>query len=166
MARSTALRVASRSARSATSASSAPISAHRLTGDLDRRHEVGCGERLDHVGHRTGVAGPLHELALGERGEHHDRGDPGAGDPLGGGDAVEDRHLDVQDHQVGAVLLGQLDRLLAVAGLPDDVVPLLGEHLGEVHADQRLVLGDHDAARLRGGHRIRLSGAGPAPPIR
>ena len=55
---------------------------------------------------------------------------------------------------------------LAVRGLADDVVPLLGEHLGEVHADQRLVLGDDDAARLRDGHRVRLSGADPAPPIR
>ena len=85
-----------------------------------------------------------------------------ARDPLGRGDAVEDRHLDVEDDQVGPVLLGQLDRLVAVAGLADDVVALLGEHLGEVHADQRLVLGDHDAAGLRGGHRVRLSGAGPA----
>ena len=40
---------------------------------------------------------------------------------------------------------------LAVLGLPHDVVPLLLEHLGEVEADQRLVLGDHDAGR-GGGH--------------
>ena len=60
-----------------------------------------------------------------------------AGDPLGGRDPVEDRHLHVEDHQVGLQLLGQLDRGRAVAGLADDVVTLLGEHLGEVHPDQR-----------------------------
>ena len=76
------------------------------------------------------------------------------GDPLGRGDAVEPGHLDVEDDQVGAVLLGERDRGLAVAGLADDVVALLDEHLGEVHADQRLVLGDDDAAGpgLYGAH--------------
>ena len=45
----------------------------------------------------------------------------------------------------GRCSVDQLDRLLAVAGLADDVVALFGEHLGEVEPDQRLVLGDHDA---------------------
>ncbi len=134
--------------------------------DLDRRHEVGPGERLDQVGHRARVAGPLDELALGERGEDHHRRDPVARDALGGGDAVEHRHLHVEDHQVGPLLLGQVDGPGAVRGLPHDVVPLLGQHLGEVHPDQCLVLGDDDATRLGSGHRVRLSGAGPAPSVR
>ena len=46
----------------------------------------------------------------------------------------------------GRSSLGQLDGLGPVAGLADDVVPLLGEHLREVHPDQRLVLGDHHGA--------------------
>ena len=103
-------------------------------------------ERLDQVGHRAGVPGPLDQVALAERGQDHHRRDPLGRDPLGGRDPVEDRHLHVQDDQVGPQLLGELDRLLAVAGLADDVVALLGEHLGEVHPDQRLVLGDDDAA--------------------
>ena len=51
------------------------------------------------------------------------------------------------------MLLGELHRGGAVAGLADDLVALLGEHLGEVHPDQHLVLGDHDAAgrALRAG---------------
>ncbi len=44
-----------------------------------------------------------------------------------------------------------VDRLLPVLGLPDDVVPLFLEHLREVEADQRLVLGDHDAGCTAGG---------------
>ena len=63
-------------------------------------------------------------------------------DLLGGGDAVEHRHLHVEDDEVGPELLGELDGLLAVAGLADDVVALLLEHLLEVEADERLVLGD------------------------
>ena len=45
----------------------------------------------------------------------------------------------------GRMLLRELHRPLPVAGLRDDVVPLLGEHLGEVEPDQGLVLGDEDA---------------------
>ena len=51
----------------------------------------------------------------------------------------------------GRSSLGQLDRGRPVTGLADDVVPLLGEHLGEVHADQDLVLGhDHGPGGSRG----------------
>ena len=81
-------------------------------------------------------------------------------DPLGRGDAVELGHLDVEHDQVGAVLLDQLDRPLAVAGLAHDVIPLLAEHLGEVEPDQRLVLRDHDARarRASGACRSREQG--------
>ena len=44
----------------------------------------------------------------------------------------------------GSQLAGLLDRGLAVGRLTGDDVALLGEHLGEVHADQRLVLDDQD----------------------
>ena len=102
---------------------------------LDRRHQVGLGERLDQVGHRAGVARPLDEVALAERGEDDDRGDPLLGDPLRGGDPVEHGHLDVEDHQVRAVARSASSTAVcAVAGLAHDVVPLLGEHLREVHA--------------------------------
>ena len=151
LARSTALRVSSRSVRSATSASSIASSANRLTAISIAGTRSRLGERLDQVGHRAGVAGPLDQLALAERGQDHDRRDPLAGDLLGRGDPVEDRHLDVEDDQVRPVLLGELDGGRPVAGLADDVVPLLGEHLDEVHADQDLVLGHHD-------------GPGPGPP--
>jgi hypothetical protein len=133
--------------------------AHR---QLDRRHQVADVERLDQIGHRPGVPGPFHQLALGERGQHHHRRNPLPGDVLGGGDAVQDRHLHVEDDQVGPQLLGEPDRLLPVTGLADDVVPLLGEHLLQVHPDQDLVLGDDDAVGLLQalGHvrQVRASG--------
>ena len=43
----------------------------------------------------------------------------------------------------GRCSIGELDRRLPVAGLADDGVALLLQHLLEVEADQRLVLGDH-----------------------
>ena len=71
-------------------------------------------------------------------------------------DAVEARHLHVEDDEVGAVLLGEAHRLLAVAGLADDGEALLLEHLLEVEPDERLVLRDHHPPALR--LRIRLVG--------
>ena len=61
------------------------------------------------------------------------------------------------------MLLRELDCPLPVAGLRHDVVPLLGEHLGEVEPDQGLVLGDHHPAwgGLLSVHRGRVSGGRP-----
>jgi hypothetical protein len=75
---------------------------------------------------------------------------------LGRADAVEHRHLDVHDDDVGSVLLDELDRLFPVARLPDDVVARLGEHLGEVEPDQGFVLRDDDAQPPRAPGAARL----------
>ena len=48
----------------------------------------------------------------------------------------------------GLSALGQVDGLLAVAGLADDLVALLAQHLGQIHPDERLVLGDEHAVRF------------------
>ena len=65
-------------------------------------------------------------------------------------------HLDVEDREVGLELADELDRLVAAAGLADDVVALLLEELLEVEADDRLVLGDDDAGgRVGGSTRVR-----------
>ena len=84
---------------------------------------------------------------------------------LRGGDPVQHRHLDVEDHQVRAQLLGEVDGLLAVAGLADDLVALLGQHLGEVHADECLVLGDDDAAYGGSGGAVGLRHGRKASPL-
>lgn len=127
---------------------------------LDGKHHVALAERLHEVRHRPGIPGPLHEVALRERGEHQDRRDGLLRDLLGGGDPVEDRHLHIEDDQVRLVLPGQLDRLLPVSGLTDDRVPLFFEHLFEVEADERLVLGDDDAGRQRRDVRLVVVGGG------
>src|SRR5882724_1332596 len=125
-------------------------------GDLDRRHQVRLLERLHQVRHRTGRPRPLHQITLAERSQNHDRSDAPAGDPLRRRQAVHDRHLDIEDDQVRAQILGQTNGSLAVAGLTDDVVALFDEHLGQVQPDEGLVLGDqHPLALgtcLRVGH--------------
>ena len=52
------------------------------------------------------------------------------------------------------MLAGELDGGSAVSRLPHHEVALLGEHLDEVQADERLVLGHDDATGLlgRAGH--------------
>ena len=77
--------------------------------------------------------------------------EPLAGDGARGGEAVHARHLDVEDGEVGVELAHELDRVVAAAGLPHDLVVLLLEDLLEVEADDRLVFGEDDAYGL--GHR-------------
>ena len=48
----------------------------------------------------------------------------------------------------GRRAVSQLHGRLAVAGLGHDLVPLFLQHLLEVQADQRLILGDHDAQQI------------------
>ena len=87
-----------------------------ITG-LDRRDEIGDGERLDEVGHGTGVAGPLHQVTLAEGGQHDHGGDALGRDDGGRRDAVELGHLDVGDDQIGPMLTGEFDGLFPVGGL-------------------------------------------------
>ena len=151
LARSTALRVSSRSVRSATSASSADDLGEPGAGDLDRRDQVGLAERLDHVGHRARLAGPLDQLALAERGQHDDRGDAARSAICSA--ALIPSSLGILTSittRSGRSSRGQRDGRLAVAGLADDVVALFGQHLDQVEPDQRLVLGDDHAGRACG----------------
>ena len=114
---------------------------------LDGGHQVGLGERLHQVGHRARVPGPLHQLALGEGGQDKDRRDPLGGDPLGGRDPVEDRHLHVEDGQVRASSCRAQRPTRRRRPRPRPGSPLF-EHLLQVEADQGLVLGDHDTQRV------------------
>lgn len=110
---------------------------------------ITLAERLHQIRHRPGVPRPLHQITLGERGQHQNRRDGLLRDLLGGGDPVQDRHLHIEDHQIRPVLPGQLDGLLTVTGLADDRIAFFFEHLFEIEADQGLVLCDDDACRQR-----------------
>ena len=58
-----------------------------------------------------------------------------------GRDAVHHRHADVQAHDVGLDLAGELDRLAAVTGLADDLDALgVGEQRGDAPPHDRVVV--------------------------
>jgi hypothetical protein len=63
----------------------------------------------------------------------------------GGLQAVEDRHGNVEDDQVGPALNGEVDGFLAVAGFGAEFVILLGlKHFAERFADEGIVVGDEN----------------------
>ena len=122
-------------------------------GNFDRRDELVLLERLHEVRERAGVARLLDQVALTERCEDQH------GRVLVGRDRgrrlqpVHAGHLDVEDREVGPVLLDELDGFVPAAGLAYDLVPLFLEGLLQVEADDGLVFGDDDTD----GHRILLS---------
>ena len=112
---------------------------------LDRGQQVALLERLHQIREGARVARLLDEVVLRERGEDQHRGEPLARDGARRGEAVHARHLDVEDRELGLQLAHELDRLVAAAGLADDLVALFLEDLLEIETDDRLVFGDHDA---------------------
>ena len=69
-----------------------------------------------------------------------------APDLAGRVDAVHDRHLEVHQDDVGAPLAGEPYRLLAVAGVADDLEPLVGaEREPEGFGEEVMVVRDQDA---------------------
>lgn len=79
-------------------------------------------------------------LVGGESGEHEHAGArDGAGDFGDRGEAVEDRHDDVEQRDVGAVRDSQFDGLTPVGRLSDDLDLRIG---GDSGAGQRFVVGE------------------------
>ena len=98
----------------------------------------------------TGPEGLEHVVVPLEGGEDDDPAPQGRllADPSGGLQAVHLRHLDVHEHDIGLVLPGHDDGLLAVACLADDLQVVLGlQDHSEPGSHHRLVVGEHDADR-------------------
>jgi len=114
--------------------------------DLDGRSEVRGREGFDDVGHDARIARSLDEFLLAERGEHHHRGNTLLANLLGSADAIKHRHPDVHQHQIRFELPAEGNGLLAIAGLGHDLITRVDQHLDEVQADERLVLGNKDAS--------------------
>ena len=101
-----------------------PVLLEARHGHVDGGDELAALERLDQVGGDAGVTRLLDQVALAEGGQDEHRHPVVGGDAPGRLDAVDPRHLDVEDGEVGSVLSHELDRLVAAAGLPHDLVPL------------------------------------------
>nr|VTO99647.1 hypothetical protein BIN_B_03110 [Mycobacterium riyadhense] len=117
---------------------------------FNRRDEIADGEGFDQVGHRPRITSAFNQITLTEGGQHDDRRDAFTGDLRRSVNPVATRHLDIHDHKIGLMTLGQFHGFLAIAGFPDDLVPLLSQHFGEVHPDERFVFSDENPARLSG----------------
>ena len=101
-------------------------------GHLDSRQQLVLLEGLDQISERPSVAGLLDEIALAESREDEHRRSPVHVYLTRRRQPVESRHLDVQDHQVGSVLLGQLHGFVPAAGLTNNVKALLFENLTQI----------------------------------
>ena len=133
-------------------------------GVLDEEPGRAGSERLEHV---------LVELER-RQDEHADVGEVGVGgDRLRRSEPVEPGHPDVHQHDVGALGPDERQGRLAVAGLADDLDPLLAvEQDPEPGPDELLVVGEHDPDHGRPSHTTRTryppAGSGPivaAPPV-
>src|SRR5690606_30519833 len=140
----------------------------------DRRGQLPRRAVLHQEGHRPGLHGGAQVAGPAEGGQdHHPAAGHGRADPLGGRDAAAAGHLDVEQRDVGPLRRGDGDRLLAVAGLADDLdVGLQPEQRGERAPYHALVLGqhhsDHPASSAPAGTwtRRRKPPSGPGPASR
>src|ERR1043165_5687861 len=92
---------------------------------LDGGNELTLLERLHEIRKRAGIARPLDEIALAERGEDQHRGAMFRGDLSRRGEAIEARHLDVEDGEIGFEVADELHALVPATGPPHHVVTLL-----------------------------------------
>src|SRR3546814_68809 len=103
------------------------------------------------VGEGSGIPRLLDQIPLREGGEDEDGGLAVGGDLPRRFQAVDPRHLDVEDGEVGGEVADQLDGFVAPSCLAHDVVALLLEGLLQVEADDGLVFGDDDAGAHQRG---------------
>ena len=104
-----------------------------------------------------GRCGSLDRLSLTERGDHYHGGKLLPADLLGCRQPVAPGHRHVEQHHVRAQRPRQRHRGLAVRGLADDVISLFTQHLDEIHADQRLIFGDHNGPGVGHVHQPRCA---------
>ena len=131
--------------------------AHALQGLFDAGAVEGLEEVVDGV-YVKGADGVLvisgGEDDLGERmGFAGGAGLAEAEEALDGGEAIEAGHLDVEEDEIGVVLLNELDGLNAVAALGEDIDAAdLVEEVAELFASELFVVddegGDGHAGRL------------------
>ena len=119
-----------------------------LSDDPDRGDELLGRRVLQEVAAGAGAQGGVHVLVEIERGEHEHLGVAVVArrDQPSGLDAVQDRHPDVHEHDVGTGPLAELDAEPTVLGITDDFdVGLRVEDHAEAVAHQRLVVDDRDS---------------------
>ena len=110
---------------------------------LDAGQELHPAEGLGQVVVGPGVEPPYLVALGGERRQHEDGHVAHVPDPLEDLPPVEVGHADVEDHQVGLLLVEEADAVAAQHGLGDRET-LAFEHRPQELPDVRLVLDDED----------------------
>ncbi len=100
------------------------------------------------------LTGLLLHRRVEQGGEHHDlvRG-LGRAERPDGAQALGAGEDQVEDHHVGAVLLGQDERGGRAGGVAHDVVPVVDEHRQQETAEAVVVVGEHDGGHERRAYR-------------
>ena len=109
---------------------------------LQRLLETIAAERLQQVVDRVHLEGLQRVLVVG--GDEHDRRHPIGADLLDDAKAVAHRHLHVEEHQIGMLMLNRADRLLAVGAFADELdVFFLRQQPDDTLARHRFVVHHH-----------------------
>ena len=137
----------------------------RVEQHLDVGHPV-----LEQVAEAAGVLpGQVGDVAALQRlGEQQDA-EPGVAlaeleRRLGALVRVRRRHPDVDDRDVGCVLVDHGEQLVGVGGPGHDVDPRLGEQVGQAVAQQPGVVGDHDPHGSTASTVVPVAAAGDGEP--
>src|SRR2546430_5779938 len=112
-----------------------------LQGFVQRFDQCTLFERFDDEADHACVDRAGDQLAVPVGGQHDDRDEPLGEDGARGFDAVESRHLHVEDDDVGAKLECELDRFMTIARRAADVEAGRLEQTLQVEPDQRLIFG-------------------------
>jgi hypothetical protein len=128
--------------------------------DADRGHELLLGDILEQEAARPRAQRLVDVLVEVEGGEHEHARPVGHRDAARGLDAVDARHADVHEHDVGQCLPRARDRLGAVARLADDLdVGLRAQDHAKARAHEALVVGEQDADHRAAGSGSRTRSA-------
>ena len=128
-----------------------------LAGSIDSGEEDAVGFVFEDVAASAGLDDLLNEVVGFVHGEDEDFGIGGSGTNAASGfDAVEERHADVEDGDVGLEFGGFFDGVAAVGGFGADFPAGTGfEQSAKARADDGVIIRDQDAKR---GHRGTPSG--------
>jgi hypothetical protein len=145
-------------------------------GRARRDDRVAAGDRADRR-HQVGRLGVLEQEAAGARAQRgvgvlvevegrqddHARAPAAFDEPARGLHAVHPGHAHVHQDDVGLQALDDLEGLVAVTGLADELEVGLGlEDHPEAHAQQLLVVDEHDRGAGHAGVAAVVAGPGPA----
>jgi len=116
--------------------------------NLDRGAELLLAIGFHKVRDHAGLARALDQIPLAVGAQEDHRRDPLLRQHLSRLDPVHVGHLDVHDHHIRPQLTRLVDCAPAVRHLANHEVTQVREHLPQIHADERLIVGDNDSCAL------------------